>query len=320
MKLKLCSLAFFAVLLAALPLFTDEPPMFTLHQVGPGVFAAIDIPQSRAGSNSGFIIGEDGVAVVDTFESADAARALLGEIRKQTKLPVRYVVNTHYHLDHVAGNGVFAEAGATIFAQRNVRDWIHTENLKFFRNLQPEQKKLVEGLVAPQVVYNADGVDLFLGARRISVRVLPGHTGGDSVVYVPDAHVVFCGDLFWRHTLPNLIDASTAVWIESDGKLLAAGPQAVFVPGHGEVGNAADVAAFRDYLIFLRQSVQPAVAQSKSGDELVNSVLPVLKAKYGDWDFFPFFSRSNILQTADELAGKKKVPQESPEWFEFSAR
>ena len=100
-----------------------------------------------------------------------------------------------------------------VFAQRNVRAWIHTENLKFFgKDIKPEQKAMVEALGAPDVVYDT-GVTLFLGSRRIDVRVFPGHTGGDSVVFIPDASVVFCGDLFWRNTLPNLIDATTAAWI-----------------------------------------------------------------------------------------------------------
>ena len=86
-----------------------------------------------------------------------------------------------------------------------------------------------------------------------------GHTGGDSVVYDAEANVVFCGDLFWNHTLPNLIDASTDPWIDSLNTLLSTYPSAKFVPGHGaKVGDAADVRAFRDYLIFLRQAITKA--------------------------------------------------------------
>ena len=106
--------------------------LFTLRPLGNNVYAAIDKPKSAAGSNAGFVIGDDGVVVIDTFEDETAARQLLSEIQKLTKLPVKFVVNTHYHLDHVTGNGVFAQAGAVIVGHRNVRTWIHTENLKFF--------------------------------------------------------------------------------------------------------------------------------------------------------------------------------------------
>src|SRR5271155_2819862 len=108
-----------------------DAALFEIKKIGDGVYAAISPGESKAGANAGFVIGDDSVAVIDTFEDASAAKVLLDEIRKLTKLPVRFVVNTHYHIDHVAGNGVFAETGAIIVAHRNVREWIHTENLKF---------------------------------------------------------------------------------------------------------------------------------------------------------------------------------------------
>ena len=147
-----------------------DSPFFTLKPLGNNVYAAIDKPKSSAGSNAGFVIGDDGVAVIDTFEDAKAAEQLLAEIQKLTKLPVKFVINTHYHLDHVTGNGVFAQAGAVIIAQKNVRAWIHTENLKFFgANIKPEQKAWIDGLVAPNVAYDSS-IDLYLGSRKILVR------------------------------------------------------------------------------------------------------------------------------------------------------
>ena len=232
-----------------------NPLPFTLKPLGHNVWAAIDDAKGDAGANAGFVIGDDGVAVIDTFENPEAAKQMLAEIRKLTGLPVKFVVNTHYHIDHVAGNHMFQQAGALVFAQRNVRTWIHTENLKFFgKNIKPEEKSMVESLGSPDAVYDS-GVTLFLGSRRIDVRVFPGHTGGDSVVFIPDATVVFTGDLFWRNTLPNLIDATTAAWIQSLDTIAASSPSAIFVPGHGDIGNAADVQAFRGYLAYLREQV-----------------------------------------------------------------
>ncbi|MGB7611005.1 MAG: MBL fold metallo-hydrolase, partial [Candidatus Acidiferrum sp.] len=283
--------------------------LFTLKPLGHNVYAAIDKPKSPAGSNAGFVIGDDGVVVIDTFEDAKAAEQLLAEIRKLTKLPVKFVINTHYHLDHVTGNGVFAQAGAVIIAQKNVRTWIHTQNLKFFgASIKPEQKAWIAGLVAPNLVYESS-IDIFLGSRKISVRYFPGHTGGDSVVSVPDADVVFCGDLFWNKTLPNLIDASTDKWIESDAKLAGESPTATFVPGHGDIGNAAEVRALGGYLTELRAMLAQPVKEGLTGDAVVNAVLPGLKEKYGSWNFFDHFAKRNILDTANELRGEKKVPQ-----------
>ena len=192
---------------------SPEPP-FTLKQVGPNVWAAIDNPKatSPASANAGFVIGDDGVIVIDTFFTEDAARQLLAAIQSRTNLPVKFVVNTHYHIDHVAGNGVFAKTGAAILAQRNVRGWIHSENLRLISDfLTPELKTLTESITEPSVDYE-DATHLYLGARAIHVRSFPGHTGGDSIVVVPDAKVAFLGDLFWRNMLPTLIDASTKPW------------------------------------------------------------------------------------------------------------
>jgi len=287
----------------------QSPLPFTLKPLGHNVYAAIDDAKGDAGANAGFVIGDDGVAVIDTFENPEAAKQMLGEIRKFTQLPIKFVVNTHYHIDHVAGNSLFQQNGATVFAQRNVRSWIHTENLKFFgKNIKPEQKTMVETLGAPDAVYDT-GVTLYLGTRRIDVRVFPGHTGGDSVVFLPDANVVFTGDLFWRNTLPNLIDATTSEWITSLDAIAAVAPNATYVPGHGDVGNAADTQAFRGYLAYLRQQSAPAVKDGKTADALVNAVLPAITEKYAKWDFFKEFSKPDILNTAAELRGDKKIPQ-----------
>jgi cyclase len=281
---------------------------FTIKKIGEGVYAAVSPDGSHAGSNAGFIVGSNGVIVVDTFVAAEPAKDLLAEIRKITNLPIRYVVNTHYHLDHTGGNAVFAEAGATIVAHRNVRGWLHTENLKFFgADPKPEQKARVDGLVLPDLVYS-DAVDIYLGTRLVQVRYMLGHTGGDSVVIVPDANVVFGGDLVWQKHLPNLIDATTSDWIKTLDKLLAEHSSATFVSGHGDVATPGDVRDFRNYLATLRDDVAKAQKEGKSGDNLTAAVRPDLESKYGTWGFFKNFADRNIAQTAAELAGTKKVP------------
>jgi cyclase len=284
---------------------------FTLKQVGSNVWAAIDNPKAKepAVANAGFVIGDDAVTVIDTFASAEAAKQLLAEIRKLTKVPVKFVINTHYHADHVAGNGVFLDAGAALLAQRNVRAWIHSESLRMFgKEVKPEQKAFIDSLRPPTVVYD-DGVDLYLGSREIQVRSFSGHTGGDSVVLIPDAKVAFGGDLFWRNTLPNMIDASTKPWIDTLNTLTTNQGDYSFVPGHGDVGNARDVAAFRDYLATLQKLVADTRAQGKSGRGIVEALMPRLTEKYGQWGFFKYFAERNILETDAELSGKKRIPQ-----------
>jgi len=290
-------------------------PLFTLKNIGPDVWAAIE-PGGQ--SNAGFVVGDDGVVVIDTFITVDpagtfgtqaAAEQLLAEIGNVTSLPVKFVVNTHYHLDHVGGNGVFVDAGATVLGHRNVRDWIHTETFRLFGDgIRPEQRVFVEALPAPVVSFD-EAITIHLGSREVHVRSFPGHTGSDCIVVVPDAKTVFAGDLFWRNILPNLMDGSTKSWLDSLDTLEAEFTDYTFIPGHGDVGDVKDVAAFHEYLTTLRKLVSEAQAEGKAGTALTEALVPVLAQKYSQWDFFNFFAQPNILDTDAELRGSKRVPK-----------
>jgi cyclase len=175
-------------------------------------------------------------------------------------------------------------------------------------DIAPEQWAAVQAFAPPTVVYN-DGVDLYLGSREIQIRGLPGHTGSDSVVLVPDAKVAFAGDLFWKNTVPNTIDASTKPWIDTLNTLAKDEAGFTFVPGHGDVGNAHDVAVFRDYLATVRTLVADAQAQGRSdGTAVAEAVMAPLKQQYGEWDFFTYNARQNILDMDAELRGTKRIP------------
>src|SRR5258705_8105331 len=105
---------------------------FVLKQVGPGAYAAMDGPEHKAGSNAGFVIGDDGVLVVDAFFTPDAARALVAEIRRLTPKPIRYVVNTHYHADHTGGDQLLRDARAGIIAHKKVPGGGGAKKIKMF--------------------------------------------------------------------------------------------------------------------------------------------------------------------------------------------
>jgi cyclase len=297
-------LIFFCILAGSAEAASD----FALQKVGDGVWAAIVSDEGKAGGNAGFVVGDSGVVVVDTFQDPEPAAAFLAEIRKITNLPIRFVVNTHYHLDHVNGNDVFAAAGAVVISHRNARAWIRTENIKMIDPpVTAEKKARVQSIALPELVYDSN-LDLYLGSRRVNVRYYPGHTGGDSVVSVPDAHVVFCGDLLWKDHIPNLIDASTHEWIKTLDAMPADYGESRWVPGHGGIADADDIRTFRKYLVDLRAAVRREQAAGKSGDALVQAILPGLKSNYGKWGFFDDLASAGIQQTAEELSGVKKLP------------
>jgi len=308
-----------AVIALSTPMLTagaQTPPApsstlpFVLKQFAPGVYAAIDGPEHRAGSNAGVVIGDDGVLVVDSFFDPDAAKALLGEIRKLTPKPVRYVVNTHYHIDHVAGDAVFREAGAIIVAHRNVRGWLRTENIHLFGDrITPALRDRVEHLALPDLVTDKD-LTIWLGARRVDVRAVQGHTGGDLAIAVPDAKVLFCGDILWRRVSPNIIDGTISQWIATAAAFqhLPDASAMIFVPGHGDLATVADVADFQAYLTDLATLTADERRAGFQSEALVAAVLPLLKTRHGDWESFDRVAPREIRFMDAELAGTKRVP------------
>src|SRR5712691_10658595 len=159
------------------PTAAAVPAHFRLVPVAAGVYAAIAKPGDReAVGNAGFVVGDESVLVVDAFATPAAAQELLAEIRRVTKLPIRWVLNSHYHLDHVGGDSVFVRAGACVVAHENVRAWVRTENLKWRAEIRPEEKEMLSRLVLPEITHR-QGLTLWLGSRRVDVLFRPGHTG-----------------------------------------------------------------------------------------------------------------------------------------------
>jgi len=309
------SLAFAALMVVPAGVTSAQPLPFVLKQVGPGVYAAIDGPDHKAGSNAGFVIGDDGVLVVDSFFTLDAAKALVAEIRRLTPRPIRYVVNTHYHLDHTGGDQALRDAGAIIIAHRSVRGWVRTNNVNLFGDrITPELRARIAAVPLPDLVTDKDLV-VWLGSRRVVVRTVLGHTGGDLTVFVPDSKVLFTGDLLWRKVAPNLIDGSVKEWSATDADF-AAMPDAAhttYVPGHGDVANVSDVKDFRAYLLDVRQLVTEARKSGLKDDALAQSVAPKLKARHPDWQISDRAAAAEIRYMDQELAGTKRRPVPQPD-------
>lgn len=119
---------------------------FQLVKVADGVFAAIAKPGGLASGNAGFVIGDDGVLIFDTFFTPAAIEELIAAIEAQTKLPIKYAVNSHYHLDHTGGNQVLVARGVPIIAHDNVMIWQTTKNKRFLPAAEELQKRRADAV------------------------------------------------------------------------------------------------------------------------------------------------------------------------------
>lgn len=284
-----------------------EESAFDLQPLATGVYAVIDRGGS-AGANAGVVVGAESIAVIDSLYQEAAARELLAAIRQLSPLPIRYVINTHHHIDHVGGNRVFAEAGATVIAQEQVMNWVRPENLRLMGGdkISEAARAQVEQLHGPRISY-AQRLQIDLGGgRRLLLQHQLGHTGGDTVVSVSDAPVHFMGDLLWRRSIPNLVDATPSDWVRTL-RAAAQRPDATrYVPGHGQVATPQDVRDFADYLVELERIV--AASTGADEDARAAQALETLRSRYGDWSYFKGLAPRNVRDMLATLKGTKRVP------------
>src|SRR5438128_11384953 len=142
-KIILAAVIAIVVLLCAAPAFAQSKHEddFQLVKVADGVYAAIAKSGGLASGNAGFVIGNDGVLIFDTFSTPAAIEELISEIESLTKLPIKYAVNSHYHLDHTGGNQVLVARGIPIVAHDNVMIWQTTKNKRFLPAPEDLQKR-----------------------------------------------------------------------------------------------------------------------------------------------------------------------------------
>lgn len=183
----------------------------------------------------GAIIGSDGGLVIDTRSSHPQADELVRDLRELTDAPIT-AVNTHHHWDHAFGNARFADRpiwGHERCAQR-LRDDGETMRQRIMAGLPELAAELAEVAVTPPDRTFDETAELRLGDRAVELRYLGhGHTDNDIVILVPDAGVLFAGDLLENGAEPSFGDAYPLAWAETVGERLLPLTRGVVVPGHG---------------------------------------------------------------------------------------
>jgi glyoxylase-like metal-dependent hydrolase (beta-lactamase superfamily II) len=237
-----------------------------LVEVGPNVHALLQPDRGLGWSNSGLITGDGGV-VVDTFwDLPRTQRAMDLYAEKLPGGPARRVVNTHHNGDHCWGNKLYADAGAEIIGHRRCAEFMSREDPTLLQrlatadpdSLPPHLRGFARALSAydftgveicpPTTLVDDGGATLDVGGREVRLLSLgPAHTAGDVAVHLPDAGVVFTGDLLFNQCTPIGWEGTAAQWM-SALETLAALDCPTVVPGHGPLGTSDDLLAMRDYL------------------------------------------------------------------------
>ncbi len=244
------------------------------------------------GGNIGMIYGKDGILLIDDqFE--EGVPDLLKEIKKISKEPIKYLVNTHHHGDHTGGNALIAKEGTIIFSHDNVR--AHIEETIMLKN---DEK--VDTDILPVITVSENMTFHFNGETILVIHVHNAHTNGDMMVYFTKSNVLHTGDIFFNEKYPFIdLDSGgslNGVLNALDQILMIADEDTKIIPGHGKLASLNDVKYSKTMLVHLMKRVTHFVVNLKSEEEIV--AMKEITQKYDDKGYGDgFISTDKMIRT-----------------------
>jgi quinoprotein relay system zinc metallohydrolase 2 len=269
-----------------------------------GAVALMSRENQGAIANIGFVVGNDAVAVIDTGGSVAEAMRLTTAIRQVSAKPIRYVINTHMHPDHVFGNAAFVAADTVFVGHRNLPRALAARGqfyINAFRKLMGEEL-LANVVIVPPTRLVDDQLRLDLGGRVLTLRAWPtAHTDCDLTVMDEATGTLFAGDLVFAEHIP-VVDGSILGWLgvmDTLGQM----PARRVVPGHGQVSTDWPLAltAQRRYLQRLSSDVRGDIAR---GTPLGAAVATAGRSEAGAWALFDDYNARNATAAYAEIEWK----------------
>jgi len=279
----------------------------SFSEIGPDLYAFT----AQGDPNSGIVVGDDGVLVIDAQATPAMAKNVIDRVRAVTDKPIRYVVLTHYHAVRVLGASAYGAQGIVasqatydLIAERGRQDW-DSEFGRFPRLFRDADS--IPGLTWPDLTFESQ-MSVFLGRREVRLLFLgAGHTAGDIVAWVPDAETLFSGDLVEYRSACYCGDAHLREWPLTLDEIRDLAPRAL-VPGRGDaLTDPAKVrealAMTRDFVTTLYNAAELSVARGRTLKECFAETRAAMDPKFASFAIYEHCLPFNVSRAYDEASG-----------------
>ncbi len=276
-------------------------------EIGEGLYAFT----AEGDPNSGVIIGDESVMVIEAQATPRLANKVIEEIRKVTDKPISHLVLTHYHAVRVLGASAYgapqiimSDAARGMVEERGQEDW-DSEFQRFPRLFEGHES--IPGLTYPTTTFS-EAMTVYLGKRRVDIMHLGrAHTAGDAVVWVPDSEVMFTGDIVEYHSACYCGDGHFAEWGHTLDNIAAFDPVSI-APGRGDalIGRGMVEAAIESTRDFVESTYRPAAKVAAKGGSLKEAweaVRAECDDKFGDFAIYEHCLPFNVARAYDEARG-----------------